>query len=298
MKSSLNIICAICLALGFSFNAAHGSNPVPEKQFADKVNLALRQVGHQLLVLAGDDHSTIAPVKQHGPLDFELRLEKAFNYDTLPQLLHQAFLDYSITSDYRVVIEPCEEDIPVLGYNLAAFTRNDVPCRGRELQDSCHRMLLTLTAPIQLIEPALAAKSKMGTWPWIFGLLGVGLLLYFQYRKRTNEYVAQKQVQDDQIALGKFKFDHRNQLLVQGDIKQELTFRENKLLLYFASNFNEILTRDQLVDEVWGDEGVMVGRSLDVFISRLRKLLKGDDQVAIKNIHGVGYRLEIAVPST
>jgi DNA-binding response OmpR family regulator len=72
-----------------------------------------------------------------------------------------------------------------------------------------------------------------------------------------------------------------------------LTFREAKLLEYFASHPNEVLNREQIQDYVWKDEGVIVGRSLDVFISRLRKILKSDESISIKNIHGVGYKLEV-----
>ena len=61
-----------------------------------------------------------------------------------------------------------------------------------------------------------------------------------------------------------------------------------------AQHPNEVLSRDTLIAKVWEDEGVIVGRSLDVFISRLRKLLKGDDSVQIKTVHGVGYRLEVS----
>jgi DNA-binding response OmpR family regulator len=72
-----------------------------------------------------------------------------------------------------------------------------------------------------------------------------------------------------------------------------LTFRENKLLLYFANHPNQVLEREEILANVWGDEGLIVGRSLDVFVSRLRKILKNDTTLQLKNIHGIGYRLEI-----
>ena len=56
---------------------------------------------------------------------------------------------------------------------------------------------------------------------------------------------------------------------------------------------NQVLKREDIQDAIWSEEGVIVGRSLDVFISRLRKILRKDERLAIKNIHGVGYRLEI-----
>ena len=71
-----------------------------------------------------------------------------------------------------------------------------------------------------------------------------------------------------------------------------LTFRETKLLRLFATNPDRLLERDVILRQVWADEGVLVGRSVDVFVSRLRKKLAADPSVGIAAVHGVGYRLE------
>ena len=76
-------------------------------------------------------------------------------------------------------------------------------------------------------------------------------------------------------------------------MRHELTFREAKLLRLFASNPGELLERDQILQQVWEDEGVQVTRSVDVFISRLRKKLVADPSVGIVAVHGVGYKLEL-----
>ncbi|MBK8554245.1 MAG: winged helix-turn-helix domain-containing protein [Lewinellaceae bacterium] len=64
------------------------------------------------------------------------------------------------------------------------------------------------------------------------------------------------------------------------------------MLAYFVGKPNQILPREQILQDVWEDEGIMVGRSLDVFVSRLRKLLQDDDSIKIMSVHGIGYRLE------
>ncbi len=73
----------------------------------------------------------------------------------------------------------------------------------------------------------------------------------------------------------------------------ELTTKENQVLKILASNLNETLSRDQLQKEVWEDEGIFVGRSLDVFIFKLRKKLEVDPGIRIVNVHGKGYKLDI-----
>jgi DNA-binding response OmpR family regulator len=94
------------------------------------------------------------------------------------------------------------------------------------------------------------------------------------------------------IQLGIFRFYQQQQLLKFGKEEIPLTSKENQVLEIFASNLNQVIERDQLQKEVWENEGVVVGRSLDVFISKLRKKLEADPALRIVNIHGRGYKLE------
>ncbi|MBQ4822890.1 helix-turn-helix domain-containing protein [Aquimarina sp. MMG016] len=64
--------------------------------------------------------------------------------------------------------------------------------------------------------------------------------------------------------------------------------------MIFSQNQNQIVKRDQLIKEVWEDNGVFVGRSLDAFISRIRKKFNNDRSINIVNVHGVGYKLEVS----
>ena len=94
--------------------------------------------------------------------------------------------------------------------------------------------------------------------------------------------------------LGNTAFDPANLCVTIGGKRQPLTFREAKLLQFFAERPNQVLERDAILAAVWEDEGIIVGRSLDVFVSRLRKILQDDPSVKIANVHGVGYRFEVA----
>lgn len=92
--------------------------------------------------------------------------------------------------------------------------------------------------------------------------------------------------------IGAFQFDYKNLALKHNDGEKTLTQREADLLLYFAQNQGEILKRSDILVKIWGDDDYFLGRSLDVFISRLRKYLKQDEAISIDNIHGVGFRLK------
>jgi two-component system, OmpR family, response regulator len=95
------------------------------------------------------------------------------------------------------------------------------------------------------------------------------------------------------IRFGNTVFDTANYTLDTEGGKTNLTYLEMKMLHLFCRNKNKVVERETILKEVWGDENVLVGRSIDVFISRLRKLLKDNPSVKFVNVHSIGYRMEI-----
>ena len=97
----------------------------------------------------------------------------------------------------------------------------------------------------------------------------------------------------DSLSLGAVVFDAMNHKLVKNEQTITLTRTETRLLLIFALSPNEVIERSRLQKEIWEDEGVVVSRSLDMFISKLRKKLELDSKINIVVIRGKGYMLEI-----
>ena len=93
--------------------------------------------------------------------------------------------------------------------------------------------------------------------------------------------------------IGRYTFDTQKQLLTIGDKQTKLTTKANELLAVLCSHANEILQRDFALKTIWIDDNYFNARSMDVYITKLRKHLKEDDQVEIINIHGQGYKLII-----
>ncbi|MBO4660561.1 MAG: response regulator transcription factor [Prevotella sp.] len=91
--------------------------------------------------------------------------------------------------------------------------------------------------------------------------------------------------------IGRFTFDTQKQLLSIDDKQTKLTTKENELLALLCSHRNEILQRDFALKTIWIDDNYFNARSMDVYITKLRKHLKEDDQIEIINIHGKGYKL-------
>ncbi|AZA79152.1 DNA-binding response regulator [Chryseobacterium sp. G0186] len=90
--------------------------------------------------------------------------------------------------------------------------------------------------------------------------------------------------------VGKYDFDPKNYTLQDAIHTISLTQRESELLLYFIRNKNTVLKRQDILKAIWGDDDYFMGRSLDVFISRLRKVLAEEQNILIENLHGIGFR--------
>lgn len=95
------------------------------------------------------------------------------------------------------------------------------------------------------------------------------------------------------LEIGNLKFDYRNMsITLPNNSIKKLTQKESNLFKLFIDNKNNILKRQDILEQIWGEDDYFMGRSLDVFISRLRKIIKEDSTLSIENIHGVGFKLK------
>lgn len=111
--------------------------------------------------------------------------------------------------------------------------------------------------------------------------------------KRTYSPKADKAEEPPILNFGNFTFDHYNMILKSGNKEQHLTRKESELLKVLCINKNRLLTREVALKTVWGDDDYFIGRSMDVFITKLRKYLKDDPRVSIVNVHGTGFKFVV-----
>jgi DNA-binding response OmpR family regulator len=131
-------------------------------------------------------------------------------------------------------------------------------------------------------------------YSWIVSLTAVAFLGFVGFKYSLKEKASKKELPTgNAITIGKFLFYDDRKILIYEFESIPLSDKETRLLKIFASRPNQTISRDQLMKEVWEDEGVIVGRSLDVFVSKLRKKLSKDSNVKLTNVHGLGYKLEI-----
>jgi DNA-binding response OmpR family regulator len=171
-----------------------------------------------------------------------------------------------------------------------------MPCTSRALPSACYSLRITLLAPpaAPAQQAGLSEATTTGMPPTAGWLLGGGLLLllasvaFVVFRRKAP---AEAPPQGTAVPIGAFLFDRAKLELSFQDQKTELSAKEAELLHLLHGNMNETVAREQMLKEVWGNNNDYVGRTLDVFVSKLRKKLEADPNIRIANIRGVGYRL-------
>ncbi len=111
------------------------------------------------------------------------------------------------------------------------------------------------------------------------------------FLKRSKVYT--KDNTESIFKIGNYTFDFLNLSLVYQDKIRTLTQKEADVLRYFILHKNLVIKRSSILESVWGEDDYFLGRSLDVFISRLRKYLSDDPSILLENIHGIGFRLKV-----
>jgi DNA-binding response OmpR family regulator len=111
--------------------------------------------------------------------------------------------------------------------------------------------------------------------------------------KRTENTEKKEEEKQTSFKIGKYAFDFTLQMISIGDNQQKLSTKEAELLRLLCMRKNEVLTREEALLNIWHDDNYFNGRSMDVFLSKIRKYLKDDPSVEIINVHGRGYKLLI-----
>jgi DNA-binding response OmpR family regulator len=131
-------------------------------------------------------------------------------------------------------------------------------------------------------------------------ILFLGVALFIDRFRKVSSTITKEEFQPSTTkdvnanlsAIGKFMFDTSSRRLLSGNQIIELTDKESKILELLNRYFGQLTTREDLM-KIWTDEGVITGRSLDMFVSKLRKKISSDPELRITNVHGKGYKLEV-----
>lgn len=291
-----------CMMIVCPFAATGNSGKVITPK---EIAVAMRMIGDEVLLCLGDRESRVLPIGEPAADQYRISFEKDFAFDPedLVTIIESVMLKTGAATDYVVEIEQCDTREIVHSFVIRNVAYSDIiPCEGRFLPEASYSILLTLLEPFDTRANMVAAtgNSSSGTaarsndthpLQAAFFILPVfllvGIVTYFIRRKQPtapNPHI---------IRMGASTFDTRTLELSFDNHRVELSNKEAELLSLLHTHANDTLERDVILQKVWGDEGDYVGRTLDVFISKLRKKLEADASLKIVNVRGVGYRLVV-----
>lgn len=118
-------------------------------------------------------------------------------------------------------------------------------------------------------------------------------VLLYKIKIILNRGQVAKPNKDAHYKIGKFQFDCNSRSIISDDKKQKLSPKESELLKMLCEYMNEVLTKEKALKQIWGDNNYFSGRSMDVYITKLRKCFKEDSTIEIENLHGTGYKLNV-----
>lgn len=267
------------------------------------IELSLRMIGHQVLLNSNDSTSRVLPIKKENEqyrVQFESEFE--FNPEELVSTIDRVVKETRMANSYIVEVENCETGEMIYSFKMDYLDKSDIiPCKARIQPKSCYSLLFTLidtdwiSSELLTVTPETSSESntEMSRMNYIIMVVLFVLIvsvLFFIWRRRHKSAV-----DPNLIPLGAYYFDKRNTELLIEHQRIDLTSKEGDLLLLLYNAANTIVEREVILNRVWGDEGDYVGRTLDVFISKLRKKLEFDSKVKIVNIRGIGYKLVMDV---
>jgi len=253
-----------------------------------RVKIALREAGHQLLMKNQDSTSLILPIIQLNESNYELSFNSTLSFQPgdLVAAITQSLEKAQLSVNYRVEVLQCKDNEVAYSYEIRRNKENTIiPCSVRTLPVQCY------TIHLQFLDMDVS-RSKTNNWLYILIFAVIIFLLVYVMRKPKSTDATPFQ-NDDYSEIGSFQFYPEQNKLVKAATEISLSKKECELLEIFVAHPNQIIKRDELTKKVWEDNGVIVGRSLDTYISKLRKKLKDDETIKLTNVHGVGYKLEI-----
>jgi hypothetical protein len=254
-----------------------------------RIQVVMRAIGHQILLHSGDSTSLVLPVKRISNTVFQLQFQSEFSFvpDTLVKLVHDRLSVAQLPLNYIVNVFDCANRDIVYGYEILKEKHENIACLGRIQPRGCYVIQLSF------MDSSSADDSPNFRYLLLIALAGVAGLTFVgkTYLKKPAPMIPV--AIDNSLQVGGYFFDPERRTLTYELETSALSEKESRLLHLFANAPNQVLSRDYLLKEIWENEGVFVGRSLDMFVSKLRKKLLHDPKVKIANIHGKGYKLEI-----
>jgi DNA-binding winged helix-turn-helix (wHTH) protein len=248
----------------------------------------LRRIGHEILFQSGDSTSRVLPVKKIAENEYQIRFENelTFQTDSLVNTTQRLLAKDPFARDYVVNVLNCGNSSVAYGYAISKNKKDDiVACIGRRQPVACYMINIKFKSN---------GITIAGDQYFLGGLSFLAFVGFIFLRSVKPRRTLPKDEYNKIFTFGSVLFDVQKRQLLINKKNIDLTRTETRLLLIFALAPNETIERSRLQKEIWEDEGVIVGRSLDMFISKLRKKLELDPNINIVVIRSKGYKFEVS----
>tara|TARA_R110000868_G_scaffold248140_3_gene504525 strand:+ start:1225 stop:2034 length:810 start_codon:yes stop_codon:yes gene_type:complete len=265
-------------------------------------------IAHQLMLWQGDSSQAIPPVIALDDTQYRVNFstDLQFTPKALVDLMDQVMLDYDIAEQYRVQVRTCLGDTIAYSFQVGGIETGDiVPCLGREQKKACYYLQVSILDSYQVFA---ADKDQKETFHlqeadlnskrlYLFAFIVIVIATFWYFMLKKNKKPEKKvlaETTDSEITwLGSTQFSEQRLSISFKNVKTDLSAKESDLLAFLAQHLNQRVEKERILEAVWGDDGDYVGRTLDVFISKLRKKLALDTSIRIVNIRGIGYQLQV-----
>ncbi len=232
------------------------------------------------------------PIKkydEHYKISFEF--EFGFDPDDIISIVDHVMTDTEVSPHYIVEVVQCNSGDVVHSFEIYdGIDKNIIACSGRILPKDCYDLHVTILEDDNAQNLNYPGEDSN---PLQAVLLILPLLLLIGYTGYTARKKGSMAMDPHISVIGSTQFDQKNMTLTHEGKEEELSHKEAQLLAVFLASANEPVKREEILQKVWGDDGDYVGRTLDVFVSKLRKKLDADMTIKIMNIRGVGYKLVV-----
>lgn len=256
----------------------------------NRKKIVLRNIGHKIMTCIGDDISRILPIRQEESkyiLSFDTKF--GFDPDDIVTITRKVIRESQVSRHYLVGVEQCKTKELVYSFEIRSHSNFPlIHCGGRIVPKDCYNIFfIFLDNPGTQKNVAFnPTENLFKTALFIIAIFLLTGAVFFVFKRIKNQ-----KHDPNLIHIGAFKFDKRNMTLTIDRYISELSNKEAELLSLLYDHVNTPVKRKVILQQVWENDSEYVGRTLDVFISKLRKKLEADANIKIVNIRGVGYKL-------
>jgi len=254
----------------------------------DREEVVMRKIGHVILLQSNDSSSLVKPIlKENDTYRIQFSTDFGFQPEAFIYFIDSIIKSSHLKSSYLVKVEKCKTAEVVYSYEVDVFASDsltgEIACQSRPYPEDCYEIVIQFLK----IEKEPEEDSSL-LIIFLIGFLAIFIIIIALRKKK-----AKTEKDKNKIKLGDYLYDPKKMVLIRKEKTIELTSKESELLNLLYESANKTIERDVILNKVWGDEGDYVGRTLDVYVSKLRKKLDNDSSIELKNIRGIGYKLII-----